>query len=227
MEDFKYDLKNNINSTKEKVQENAVYQCYKEMYANAQPPVDYDKLVELAKAGKEDHKHPFYTQHYLTTEEYQYIKEKYIDAYGMREQFTDHCDVILRYFDEGTIDKYVERDGDSPGYRSYEDLPPLKDLIGEEHYNIVVNRVKQAQGFYRFNRDESAFNWAMMYSSPTSNKQQVIDYWKSQGIDITIDDKFRKNDSYLFDRYYFGEEADDDSYYNLDLIEKIEDDIDE
>ena len=68
MKKFKYDLKNNIKSTKDEIQKEAVYRCYKEMYANAQPPVDYDELLKLAKKGKEDEHHTFYSQHYMSQE---------------------------------------------------------------------------------------------------------------------------------------------------------------
>ena len=68
MKKFKYDLKNNIKSTKDEIQKEAVYRCYKEMYANAQPPVDYDELLKLAKKVKEDEHHTFYSQHYMSQE---------------------------------------------------------------------------------------------------------------------------------------------------------------
>lgn len=209
MNEFKYNLKDNTKSNKDEVFSEAIYKCYKEMYANAQPPVDYDELIKLAKEGKEDKNTPFYMQHYISEEEYKYIIEKYIHSYGLKDEFPDHCDVILRYFDDGTIDKYIERNGDEPGYRGYEKLKPLKELIGEEHYNIVIERVKQAQGFYKFNRDESSFHWNMMYSSPCTNKQTVIDYWKSQGVDLVIEDR---DDEMIFDRYYYGEVYTDDEY---------------
>lgn len=209
MKKFEYNLKENIKSTKEEVFSDALYKCYKEMYANAQPPVDYDELLKLAKAGKEPEDTPFYMQHYISQKEYQYIIEKYIDAYGLKDLFYDHCDLLLNYFDNGMVSKYINGDDEHPGYRGYEDLKPLKELIGEDHYNIVVERVKQAQNFYRLNHDESAFHWNMMYSSPCTNKDTVIDYWKSQGINLVIEDR---NEDEIFYRYYYGEPFDEEEY---------------
>ena len=196
-------IEDNIKTTKDEIFAEAVYRCYKEMYANAQPPVDYDELLTKAKNGEEDPKHPYYSQHYLSQKEYGYIIEKYVESYGLKDKFPDHCDAILRYFDDGSIDKYIKGKNGFPGHRGYEHLAPLKELIGEEHYNIVVERVKQAQGFYRFNRDETGFHWAMMNCSPCCNSETVKKYWKEvEGVDIDI---IERSEDDLYYRYYCGE----------------------
>lgn len=205
-------IKNNILSTRDEFFADIVYKCYKEMYANAQPPVDYDVLLKLAKEGKEDKKHPFYSQHYLSHEEYQYIIEKYLDTYNLKCPWHDHIDCLFRWLDDPVIDKYIERNGDEPGYRGYEHLKPLKEILDEESYNKVIDYINKCKDFYQFNRDETAFHWAMMNCSPCSNKKTVMDYWKEQGIDIEIEDRDPK---YFYDRYYYGlteKEAKDEDY---------------
>lgn len=219
-ENMPVNIKDNIKTTKDELYAEAVYRCYKEMYANAQPSVDYDVLLAKAKNGEEDPNHPFYSQHYLSHKEYQYILEKYVEAYGLKDEFPNHCDTILRYFDEGIIDKYIERKGDQPGYRGYEHLKSLKDLIGEEHYNIVVERVKQAKDFYRFNRDECGFHWAMMNCSPSCNAEAVKKYWKEhKGIDIDIVE--RSEDDFYY-RYYCGETENPEESEDMYSISEVQ-----
>lgn len=197
-----FNISNNTKSTHDGVFADIIRKCYKEMYANAQPPVDYDELIELAKAGKEDKQHPFYTQHYLSAEEYKYILEKYVESYRIKSDWHDHVDTIIDWFDEPIVDKYIEENDDEPGYRSYENLTPLIKLIGEESFNVVIDYINKAKNFYKFGRNlESSFNWAIMQCSPTSNKQTVIDYWKTKGVELEIKDR---DPEYFYDRYYLG-----------------------
>ena len=195
------DISENRKTTQDEVFADIIYKCYKEMYANAQPSADYDVLLKLAKEGKEDKKHPFYSQYYLSHDEYQYIIEKYLETYNLKCRWYDHVDAVLRWLDEPIVDKYIERDGDQPGYRGYEHLAPLKEVIGEDAYNKTIDYINKAKNFYRFDRTESGFHWAMMNCSPCSNKQTVIDYWKSQGVDLEIEDR---DPDFFYDRYYCG-----------------------
>ena len=54
--------------------------------------------------------------------------------------------------------------------------------------DIVLDLISKCKNFYIRNGDENTFRINVMNSSPTSNKQTVIDYWKSQGKDIEIKD---------------------------------------
>jgi len=69
--------------TRDDVLSRAVTECYREMFAKAQPEADYDNLLEEYRQGKidEDKDGPVYNRHYLSYEEYIYIMNKYIDAY--------------------------------------------------------------------------------------------------------------------------------------------------
>lgn len=210
----KFDIKNNVDSTKENVIVDALHKCLREMYANAQPPGDYDDYLDQYKKGilKKDDKYKFFERHYLSSKEQSYIVDKYLDSYGFKDEFKDHCDVILRYFDDGIIDKYIEKDGDQPGYRGYEHLKPLKEIIGEDAYNKVVERINQAKDFYRFNRDENRFRFNIFDCSPCTNSKTVIEYWKTQDIDLEIKER---DDDEIFNRYYYGYDGKDEEedYY--------------
>ena len=75
------------------------------------------------------------------------------------------------------------------------------EKIGEDAYNKTIDYINKAKNFYRFDRTESGFHWAMMNCSPCSNKQTVIDYWKSQGVDLEIEER---DPDFFYDRYYCG-----------------------
>lgn len=173
------------------VLEQAVYECYKEMYRKAQPSIDFDEILQAAKEGKEDKKFPFYRQHYLSSEEYTDIVESYIYAYHIRRNTKDHMELVRDYFvNGGTKDKYIDAHTDEygyhPGYRGYEKTPKLIDLIGEEATNKVLELLDDCINFYGTEHEECRFRFSVMDCSPTSNKQEVIDYWKSKGVDLEI-----------------------------------------
>ncbi len=172
-----------------KVLERAVHECYKEMYAKAQPPADWDEILTKAERGEEDKNFPFYRQHYLSQEEYTDIIESYIYAYHIRRNTKAHMDLVKDYFvNGGTKDKYIEAHEDEyhPGYRGYEKTPKLKDVIGKEATDKVLELLENCTNFYGNEHEECGFRFTVMDCSPTSNKQDVIDYWKSKGVDIEI-----------------------------------------
>lgn len=196
----------------------AIDECYAELYMNAQPKVDFKQLVEDAKAGKIDESEtPVYNRYYLSHDEFKYITDKYIDAFGLRESWTSNIDLLKEYLEKGgSKDKYIKEYTDEhgnyhPGYRSYEDVPPIKESIKEiiahsenqEYFSAeqidnlanaitkkVLDNIDICQKFYRFDHEGSTFMYNIALGpSPTSNKQTVIDYWKKQGVNIKITDK--------------------------------------
>ena len=59
----------------------------------------------------------------------------------------------------------------------------------QEITETVLNTITNCKEFYRFDREESDFNCSVaLGASPTSNKETVIEYWKSQGKNIEIID---------------------------------------
>lgn len=206
--------------------ERAYDECMTEMFAKAQPSVDYHQLLKDFKEGKiTDEGTPIYSRYYLSYEEFHYILEKYIDAYGMSEYWNDTMDVLLRYFQgEGRKDIWIpdriDKDGfKHPGYRSSTEVPHIKEAINKalsKYYegnndkvamklaHIVIEYINNCKNYYRFDREASNFSASIALGcSPTSNKESVINYWKSQGIDIEVKDR---NPHLLWDRDYYGEE---------------------
>lgn len=187
--------------------------CMREMYRKSQPSGDYDEYVRKVKDGEIDREERVYTRHYLSRDEFEYILEKYKDAYNIRATWYDNVDVVKKYFDDKAIkDKWIpdrtDEDGFThPGYRGYEELPDFKDKVleilndenvtasdfdslSEKIKNAVIERIETCQNFYRFDREESGFDVSVtLGASPTSNKDTVKEYWKGQGVEIEIEDR--------------------------------------
>ena len=99
------------------------------------------------------------------------------------------------------------------GHRDAEHTKPLEELIGKEHAEIVFDLIKAFKNFYRFDRDEETFSFHIaLGASPTSNANTVKEYWKSQGVDIEIDEKenLTEDDYWELDHYGHIIEEDDD-----------------
>lgn len=193
---------------KEDILWEARMRCMKEMYAKAQPSVDYDEIYSYYKKCKEEGKEPerIYNRYYLSQEEFTYIRQKYVDAYMMHNPFREDCDLIIDNMEKGTIrnkwiPEHTDKYGTHPGYRGYEDVPSLKEIIGEENANKVIEYIKDRRDFYRYNTDEEKFTFSVTLSdSPTSNAEEVIEYWKSQGRELKIDPR------HYDDNYFWCEE---------------------
>ena len=174
--------------------------CLKEMYAFAQPAADYTELNLLAREGKEDKNAPFYMQHYLSDQELGCIIEKYLDIFRMKCMWNDYCDTMIDYLANGGYkDKYVEKNDDTPGFRSYEDVPAIATIIGQENADKVIEHMNLCKNFYKLNLDESRFKFTVLNIAPSTHKESVIDFWKKEGVDIEIEDR---SESDIFALHY-------------------------
>lgn len=211
---------------RKEILERAYTECMVEMYAKAQPSVDYHQLLEDAKNGKIGKDEKVYERYYLSRDEFEHIRNKYIEAYRLNETWRPNIELLEQYLTEGgTKDKYIKAHTDEygyhPGYRGYEKVKPIKEQIenilnteiGEGNVSnsiankiteSVMNTISDCKEFYRFDREESQFSASVALGpSPCSNKDTVIEYWKSQGIDIKIEEH---NPLLLWERDYYGDE---------------------
>lgn len=215
---------------REEVLSRAVNDCYREMFAKAQPSADWDNLIAEYKAGKIDEKKdgPIYDRHYLSYEEYVYIINKYLDAYHIESDWKDYMEILERYLTLGGaknkyIEEYTDENGNHhPGTRGYENVPPLKEHIGEIIYDEydgnaeiadavtekVTNKVMEIIGlckdFYCFNIDEQKFRNALAFgATPSSNIETVKKWWKDHyDIDVEIEER---NPMLLWEMDYYGD----------------------
>lgn len=217
--------------TRNKIVEEAILNCYRELYRKAQPSADYDQILKDYKDGKIDESEtPVYQRYYLSYEEYNYIIKKYIEAYKLKAVWQDNVEIVENYLNEGgTKNKYIsaheDENGDyHPGYRSYDDVPPLKDCVTEilksyiSDENLVneaagkitkktLDNIKECKYFYRFDREEGQFHMTIgLGASPTSNKKDVIEYWKKQGVNVEIEER---NPLLFWETEYYGDELDE------------------
>ena len=143
-----------------------------------------------------------------------YIRQKYIEAYNFKEQFKEDCDVIIRDLKEGCnkdkyIPEYTDKNGNyHPGTRGYEKVPSLDKQIGKDNAKKVIDLIEQRRDYYRFDRLESNFMASLaLNDSPSTNPETVINYWKSMGVDITIDPRhYSFDDFWSEDNGYLDEE---------------------
>lgn len=189
--------------TKDDFERDLYYKCLNELYEASQPSITFDKVLNESKATDE----AIYEQHYLSQEDCEYIIDKYVNLYRLKDKFQDHCDLIIEDMVKGcNKDIYITPKDGSPSYRDYESVPPIKEIIGEKAAEKVIEFIKMRKDFYKFNRKCENFKFNMWNYSPTSNKQLVIDYWKSKGIDIKIVDR---NSIYNYERFYLGASEDE------------------
>lgn len=218
-----------------KVLQKAHDDCMREMYAKSQPVGDYDEYVRQYQTGElTDDDERVYNRHYLSREEYEYILDKYVDAYGMKEKWSDYVDTVKEYFgDDVSKDKYIEAYVDEngnhhSGYRGYEKLPNFKNVISDilsnnsdedvesisqKIYDAVMERIETCKNFYRFDREESGFHVSIGFgASPTCNKEVVKKYWKEHGVEIDIEDR---DPNHFWEKDAYGDDYEcDDEYFD-------------
>lgn len=196
--------------TRKEILNKAYHDCMHEMYAKSQPEADYDNLIEEYCSGKIGKNEPVYNRHYLSMDEFLYIRNKYKEAYNIKKTWNSNIEFLEQLLREGGLkDKYnpavIDEDGfKHPGYRSAEDVKPLKDQISdiikefdcseaaqeiaEIIYNKVIDTIESYKDFYRFDREEDDFDCNIaLGASPCSNADTVKKWWKenyNQDIEI-------------------------------------------
>lgn len=219
---------------RQKIIEEAVQNCFREMYAKAQPSADWDKIVDDYKKGIIGKDERVYERHYLSKEEFDYILDKYLNAYNIEPHWEKDVEIVESYLKDGGLkDAYVKATGSledgtyEPGYRTAEEVPPLNTLIktylqqngGDEKMaddiaDIVLDTIKECKRFYRFDRECNNFKFSVcLGASPTCNPETVKKYWKEKtGEDIQIEERIPR----LF--WYY-----DNGYTDEDLAYEFED----
>ena len=227
----------------------AIEECLEEMYSKAQPSASYKELIEKAKSKEiiDNSEDRVLDRYYLSQEEFEYIKNKYSEAYGFEPKWKEYIEILEEYLKKGgNKDKYIpstmEEDGSiHPGYRSYEKVKPLKEQLKEiihddkkldKVVNVVMSTIKDCKDYYRFDRTQEIFDFHIcLGASPTTNKDTVKKYWESQGKHIEIEDR---NPLLFWDKEYYGSEFENafeeeygpnwKEYWDKKYQEKLEED---
>lgn len=199
----------------------AIDECMEEMYLKAQPSVSYKELIEKVKFGEieDSHENPVYNRYYLSQEEFEYIKNKYSEAYEFKPHWREDIEILEEYLTKGGnkdfyIPETMEEDGSThPGYRSFAKVKPLKEQLKEiihddkkldKVVNVVMSTIKDCKDYYRFDRTQEIFDFHIcLGASPTTNKDTVKKYWESKGKPIEIEDR---NPLLLWEMDYYGKD---------------------
>lgn len=179
----------------------AIEKCLIELYNYAQPTVDFKQILKDISSGKfkDSDKDPFYSHYYLSHENFKYIYDVFVKAYKINSEWKDYIEIIEKFFDnEGVIRVYKSSSDGVTSHKEYKRLDSIALQIGNENYEIVKDRLEKCKDFYNFNYELNSFGMAVALGcSPSSNKEEVINYWKSQGKDIEIKDF--NIDSFLYE----------------------------
>lgn len=171
----------------------AINECYREMYAKAQPAADFDALIEGKKNGtvEDSAENPIFQRYYLSQAEFMYIRDKYMTAYRFVNDWKSNIEFLKECLkDGGYRDAYKEQENGEK-YRCAEPTEHLDDLIGSENAEKVFKLISDLESFYRFDRDEETFSCAIALGcSPTSNLKEVEEYWRNHGMpDFKIEER--------------------------------------
>lgn len=168
---------------RDEILKEALHKCFVEMYRWSQPSIDID---ELFKNGyKDSRESPLYEKHYLSQENFEYIRQTYMDAYGIKDNWDDTFEILIKQLKEGGIeDDYKPATKDRPGYRDYKKVLPLEEVItcpGE--MNTIIDYIKKCQNFFKgHSRETNQFSCSVaLGGSPTSNAKEVEEYWHKNG----------------------------------------------
>lgn len=157
--------------------------------------------------------------YYLPEKVKDIIVEGYVDAYKLdsQQELLDTIEILKNYCKEPIVDKwfddYDDEYGHHPGYRGFEYADNLEkevyriayDIIHPisgigTHFNFEAISKQTCNKFFEFlDKAGNFFNWnselnffntnVYLGSSPSSNKQEVIDNWKIyRKTNIEIDD---------------------------------------
>jgi len=199
--------------TRDSIISEAIDRCLTEMYQKSQPSADWHEYVKLANEGKIKKDERIYERHYLCQSQFEYILDKYKEAFRCINEWKSDIDFLVKNLKEGGLkDIWINGKNGNPGYRSAEKTPTLDNLIGHENAEKVFNLINDIKNFYHFDRDEEKLGVNVALGcSPTSNAKTVKEYWLSKGVDIQIDEtELSKDDYWEIDRYGHILEEDDE-----------------
>ena len=188
---------------RDRVINQAIKDCLREMYRKAQPRGNYDQYRRQIENGELSSDTKIYERHYLPQAEFEYILNKYIKAYKICDDWSKDVKFIIDEI-KLPIKKYTTKEDTLD--LNYDQGPrTLADQIGEENKNKVIKYLENLLNFYSFDREQSIFRGTISLGcSPTSNPKTVKDYWKSQGVEVEIDEKENLTEEDYWRMDYYG-----------------------
>ena len=169
--------------SRQDILQEAIHKCLVEMYRWAQPSINIDELIE--SGFKDSKENPLYKRHYLSQDNFIYIRDSFKTAYGIVDDWDDTFDVLINYLVEGGIeDDYKPSTKDRPGYRDYKKVPSLETIVGKEATDLCLTHIKKCRDFYKghcLEVNQFDVTIALGVGSPNSCAKVVEDYWHEHG----------------------------------------------
>lgn len=188
----------------------AIIECLDEMYQRSQPSITWNEIARIANEN-ENPKRCIWQEHYLPQWLYTEILERYLKMYRIDNDWKKDVEIVENYLSEGgTKDKYIPETIDKngfrhPGYRGYENVPPISKQINEiitQHYGhvepgqehlvkkittAVLETIEACKNYFDVNREEIGFRLEISNYSPNSNIEAVRKFYKDNP-DIKIEE---------------------------------------
>lgn len=151
--------------TRQEMLEEAFDECIKEMYLNADPPVDIKELID--SGFKDDEKNPLRSKHLIDADIQEDILESTMYVYGIRDDFHNHLDLIKQDLLKGPNIRKSKYE--------YEQLEPLEEVIGKDNCGIVMDYLKTISEYYRRDHEASSFKFSVLFGPSPDIKQNEGD----------------------------------------------------
>ena len=146
--------------TREEVLVQAYNECLRDLYLNSEPPIDIKELLD--SGFKDDENDPLRNKHFIDEETFNEIVEDTKWAYGIIDHFHDNLELIKSNLKDGPTIR-------SSKYQ-YTTLKPLKEEIGEEAYNKVMEYIDAIYNYYKNDYDVSKFDFSIFLGASPSFK---------------------------------------------------------
>lgn len=191
------------------VLDRAQNECIAELFARSQPPLDYQQLLNDIDNGVE-YDELYNEHHYISLDDYHTIVNNFIDAFGFDRSWENNIDLVNGYFSGfGTkafcIPGYIDDDGNiHEAIYTFENMPHIKHAIndilleyGAERSEEISDKISDkifeylmsCKDLYELDTYADLFNARIAFSkTPTQDKNKVIEYWKSKGVDLIINE---------------------------------------
>lgn len=215
--------------SRDSVIQQAIDNCFKEIYKYVQPSVTWEDFKNQYKEWSDKHKENIsepqpYEFYYLSSDILKVIVDNYVYAYDLESPLPDIIEILKDYCKEPIIDKYINEHTDEngnyhPGHRGYDHPDNLEkqvekilgewllndtnsDEIAKEIQDKFFEFLDMANEFFVWNRDVQKFSVSVYLGvSPNSNKEAVIENWKKyRNQDIEIKEITKEE----FEDEYYG-----------------------
>jgi hypothetical protein len=135
--------------------------CLRELYLNSEPSIDINDLIK--EGFVDDEKNPLRERHLIEEDTEEEIIEDCMYSYGIRDSFHNDLEIIKTDLEQGPYTRESKYD--------IKQLPPLKDVIGEEHYSKVKEYLEAINKFYRHDHEYTSFRTSIYLGASPNVKR--------------------------------------------------------